>query len=60
MGQTENLLAFAFGGSNPSPPTSYIIEYAEVAQSIEHSPSKLGVAGLSPVFRSQEKQVLLL
>ena len=36
MGQTVNLLAFAFGGSNPSPPTSYIIEYAEVAQSIEH------------------------
>ena len=25
---------------------------AEVAQSIEHQPSKLRVAGLSPVFRS--------
>ena len=24
MGQTVNLLAFAFGGSNPSPPTSLI------------------------------------
>ena len=40
MGQTVNLLAYAFGGSNPSLPTSfrdvYIIRYAEVAQSIEH------------------------
>ena len=26
MGQTVNLLAFAFGGSNPSPPTSCKIE----------------------------------
>ena len=32
MGQTVNLLAFAFGGSNPSLPT----KTAEVAQSIEH------------------------
>ena len=32
MGQTVNLLAYAFGGSNPSLPT----EIAEVAQSIEH------------------------
>ena len=31
MGQTVNLLACAFGGSNPALPT-----YAEVAQSIEH------------------------
>ena len=35
MGQTVNLLAYAFGGSNPSPPTSFF-KYAEVAQSIEH------------------------
>ena len=49
MGQTVNLLAYAFGGSNPSSPT---ISSAEVAQSIEHQPSKLRVAGLSPVFRS--------
>ena len=48
MGQTVNLLAYAFGGSNPSLPT----EIAEVAQLIEHWPSKLRVAGLSPVFRS--------
>ncbi len=32
MGQTVNLLAYAFGGSNPSLPT----EIAEVAQLIEH------------------------
>ena len=32
MGQTVNLLAYAFGGSNPSLPT----KIAEVAQSIEH------------------------
>ena len=34
MGQTVNLLAHAFGGSNPSLPTGRQI--AEVAQSIEH------------------------
>ena len=32
MGQTVNLLAYAFGGSNPSLPTAF----AEVAQLIEH------------------------
>ena len=32
MGHTVNLLAYAFGGSNPSLPT----EIAEVAQLIEH------------------------
>ena len=34
MGQTVNLLAYAFGGSNPSLPTPKYI--AEVAQLIEH------------------------
>ena len=48
MGQTVNLLAYAFGGSNPSLPT----QNAEVAQLIEHQPSKLRVASLSLVFRS--------
>ena len=48
MGQTVNLLAYAFGGSNPSSPT--II--AEVAQLVEHQPSKLRVASSSLVFRS--------
>ena len=31
--------------------------FAEIAQSIEHYPSKLGVAGLSPVFRSLNEVV---
>ena len=48
MGQTVNLLALAFGGSNPSLPTTN----AEVAQLVEHQPSKLRVAGSNPVFRS--------
>ena len=52
MGQTVNLLSFDFGGSNPSAPTQEM--YAEIAQLIEHLPSKLGVAGLSPVFRSKK------
>ena len=42
MGQTVNLLAYAFGGSNPSLPT----KFAEVA-------------GLSPVFRSSEDQIVI-
>ena len=50
MGQTVNLLAYAFGGSNPSLPTH---DFAEVAQLIEHQPSKLRVASLSLVFRSK-------
>ena len=49
MGQTVNLLRHRFGGSNPSLPTPF----AEVAQSIEHQPSKLRAAGLNPVFRSK-------
>ena len=68
MGQTVNLLAYAFGGSNPSLPTLKPIGvqlslwtktatlvrfvFAEVAQLIEHQPSKLRVASLSLVFRS--------
>ena len=37
MGQTVNLLAYAFGGSNPSLPTLYTgRELAEIAQLIEH------------------------
>ena len=52
MGQTVNLLSFDFGGSNPSLPT----KIAEVAQLIEHQPSKLRVASLSLVFRSRTQQ----
>ena len=40
MGQTVNLLAYAFGGSNPSLPTSGCVRLrnfiAEIAQLIEH------------------------
>ena len=41
MGQTVNLLAYAFGGSNPSLPTLGMPivgrrRIAEIAQSIEH------------------------
>ena len=50
MVQTVNLLSFDFGGSNPSLPTN---NTAEVAQLIEHQPSKLRVASLSLVFRSK-------
>ena len=80
MGQTVNLLAYAFGGSNPSLPTKKRVPvgvagprtprrggaregitlirsvFAEVAQLIEHQPSKLRVASLSLVFRSSAQQ----
>ena len=50
LGQTVNLLAYAFRGSNPFPPT---ISVAEVAQLVEHQPSKLRVASSNLVFRSK-------
>ena len=50
MGQTVNLLAYAFGGSNPSPPTQ---NTAEIAQLVEHDLAKVGVASSSLVFRSK-------
>ena len=63
MHQTVNLAAEAFGGSNPSLPTKFesdrksrTTEHSEnnavVAQLVEHQPSKLNVAGSSPVSRS--------
>ena len=70
MGQTVNLLVYTFGGSNPSSPTkvrrnrsdfSFESEsrrnFAEVAQSVEHQPSKLRVAGSNLVFRSNYASV---
>ena len=51
LGQTVNLLAHAFGGSNPSLPT-FFLYIAEVAQLVEHQPSKLRVAGSNLAFRS--------
>ena len=50
LGQTVNLLAHAFVGSNPALPTFFML--AEVAQLVEHQPSKLRVAGSNLVFRS--------
>ena len=63
-GQTVNLLAYAFGGSNPPLPTTIsdlrtttIFEtgaYGKGGNSsaVERQPSKLGVAGSNPVSRS--------
>ena len=52
LGQTVNLLAYAFVGSNPALPTFKKPKIAGVAQSVEHQPSKLRVAGSSLVSRS--------
>ena len=40
-----------FGGSSPPPPT----RQAEVAQLVEHQPSKLRVASSNLVFRSKSR-----
>jgi hypothetical protein len=48
-GQTVNLLAYAFGGSNPPLPT---IHAGGNSSAVERQPSKLGVAGSNPVSRS--------
>src|SRR2546426_8457269 len=55
-GQTVNLLAYAFGGSNPPLPTIVLID-AHVTRrggdssAVERPASKLGVAGSHPVSR---------
>jgi len=49
-GQTVNLLAYAFGGSNPPLPTS--LSVGGNSSAVERQPSKLGVAGSNPVSRS--------
>ena len=57
-GQTVNLLANAFGGSNPPLPTNFAGEPRRVerergnSSAVERQPSKLGVAGSNPVSRS--------
>ena len=56
-GQTVNLLAYAFGGSNPPLPTiladiAGTIERGN-SSAVERQPSKLGVAGSNPVSRSR-------
>ncbi len=45
----------AFGGSNPPLSTIYFLKAsgAGIAQLVEHQPSKLRVAGSSPVSRSK-------
>ena len=57
-GQTVNLLANAFGGSNPPLPTIFWGEGFRAerecgnSSAVERQPSKLGVAGSNPVSRS--------
>ena len=50
-GQTVNLLANAFGGSNPPLPTTDTHTGGN-SSAVERQPSKLGVAGSNPVSRS--------
>src|SRR5712691_12397179 len=56
-GQTVNLLANAFGGSNPPLPTILTSEGCSTtcgnSSAVERQPSKLGVAGSNPVSRSR-------
>ena len=52
-GQTVNLLAYAFGGSNPPLPTIHGAEHCGNSSAVERQPSKLGVAGSNPVSRSR-------
>ena len=54
-GQTLNLLANAFGGSNPPLPTMLRLrmERGGNSSAVERQPSKLGVAGSNPVSRSR-------
>ena len=57
-GQTVNLLAYAFGGSNPPLPTILAVGARRAerergnSSAVERQPSKLGVAGSNPVSRS--------
>jgi hypothetical protein len=54
-GKTVNLLAYAFGGSNPPLPTTFdmtMLDACGNSSAVERQPSKLGVAGSNPVSRS--------
>src|SRR5262249_40065877 len=58
-GQTVNLLANAFRGSNPLLPTTVGTRAQATTQrgnssAVERQPSKLGVAGSNPVSRSTD------
>jgi hypothetical protein len=59
-GQTVNLLAYAFGGSNPPLPTMFVVgdamdDVCGNSSAVERQPSKLGVAGSNPVSRSRDR-----
>ena len=58
-GQTVNLLAYAFGGSNPPLPTisvdAHVTRRGGNSSAAERQPSKLGVAGSNPVSRSKSR-----
>src|SRR5574337_773275 len=66
-GQTVNLLAHAFGGSNPPLPTTSEfracgdsgvgVSAGGNSSAVERQPSKLGVAGSNPVSRSSPAHV---
>ncbi len=58
-GQTVNLLANAFGGSNPPLPTIRPEQQMSTggnSSAVERQPSKLGVAGSNPVSRSRTER----
>ena len=64
-GQTVNLLANAFGGSNPPLPTTCRHSTRDIerigstggnSSAVERQPSKLGVAGSNPVSRSIDRR----
>ena len=55
-GQTVNLLAYAFGGSNPPLPTTHTGAGGN-SSAVERQPSKLGVAGSNPVSRSRHESI---
>ena len=60
-GQTVNLLAYAFGGSNPPLPTTSNRACSGTgtrgnSSAVERQPSKLGVAGSNPVSRSRNRE----
>ena len=49
MGQTVNLLAYAFGGSNPSLPTTFLkMRFCCYSSAVEHFLGKEEVPGSSP------------
>ena len=56
MGQTVNLLAYAFGGSNPSLPTPFTCCYSSA---VEHFLGKEEVPGSSPGNSSLLRKLII-